>query len=291
MRGPGGERAHGDARVVDGVHPDAIAQEGTAGLALAGVHREDRDGLLREVDEEAPHQLVGEAGLACAAGTRDTQDGHGAILRLLLDLVKEVADPEVLMAVLGLGQGDEAGDRVHVADLHLHAMGRKLLGHVDVAGLDHEVDHALQAHAAAVLGREDLGDAIGFQLGNFGRDDHAAATAEDLDMAGAALAQQVDHVLEVLEVTALVRGEGDALRVLLDRRVHDFGDAAVMAEVDDFDAGGLENPPHDVDGGVVSVEERGGRDEADLVTGLVGRNRKIAAIRGPAGGSFHDYSV
>src|SRR4029079_13409216 len=58
-----------------------------------------------------------------------------------------------------------------------------------------------------------------------------------------------------------VAGDGDALRVLLDRRVDDLGDAAVVAEVDDLGTGGLPQPAHDVDRGVVSVEEGGGGDQ------------------------------
>jgi hypothetical protein len=46
------------------------------------------------------------------------------------------------------------------------------------------------------------------------------------------LLQQVDHVLEVLDVAALVGGDGDALHVLLQRRGDDLLDRAVVAEVD-----------------------------------------------------------
>ena len=53
-------------------------------------------------------------------------------------------------------------------------------------------------------------DAVGVQLLDLGRHDHAAAAAEDLDVRAAALAQQVEHVLEVLDVAALVRRDGDA---------------------------------------------------------------------------------
>ena len=48
-------------------------------------------------------------------------------------------------------------------------------------------------------------DAVRVQLGDLARQDDAAAAAEDLDVLAAALAQQVDHVLEVLDVAALVR--------------------------------------------------------------------------------------
>ena len=43
-----------------------------------------------------------------------------------------------------------------------------------------------------------------------------------------------------------------------------------MAEVDHLGAGGLQDAAHDVDRGVVAVEQRGGGDEAHLVGGFVG---------------------
>ena len=93
------------------------------------------------------------------------------------------------------------------------------------------------------------------QLLDLGRHDHAAAAAEDLDVAAAPLAQQVEHVLEVLEVPALVGRHRDALHVLLERAVDDLVHRAVVAEVDDLGAGRLQDAPHDVDGRVVAVEQ------------------------------------
>ena len=66
--------------------------------------------------------------------------------------------------------------------------------------------------------------------------DDAATAAEDLDVAGALLAQRLDEVLEVLDVAALVGRHGDALHVLLDRGVDDLLDRAVVTEVDDLGA-------------------------------------------------------
>ena len=115
----------------------------------------------------------------------------------------------------------------------------------------------------------DAGDAVVVQFLDFVRDDHAAAAAEYLDVLAAALAQQVDRVLEVFDVAALVGGDGDALHVFLDRRVDDFIDRAIVAEVDDFDAAGLQDAAHDVDRGIMAVEQAGRGDEADFVGGPV----------------------
>jgi hypothetical protein len=43
-----------------------------------------------------------------------------------------------------------------------------------------------------------------------------------------------------------------------------------VAEVDDLRSAGLQDAAHDVDGGIVPVEEAGGGDEADFVVGAVG---------------------
>jgi hypothetical protein len=147
---------------------------------------------------------------------------------------------------------------------------RRALADVDIAALHHVVDHALQAHGLAVLHRVEMRHAVLVQLFHLGRDDHTAAAAEDLDAFAAPGLEQVDHVLEELDVAALVGGHRDALSVFLQRCVHDFIHRAVVAEVDHLDAGGLQDAPHDVDRGVMAVEQRGGGDEAHLVLRLVG---------------------
>jgi hypothetical protein len=108
------------------------------------------------------------------------------------------------------------------------------------------------------------------QLLDLGRHDHAAAAAEELDVGAAAFAQQVDHVLEELDVAALVAGHGDPLHVLLQRGSDDLLDRAVVAEVDHLGAHALQDAPHDVDAGVVAVEQRRRGDEAHLVRRAVG---------------------
>ena len=86
----------------------------------------------------------------------------------------------------------------------------------------HLIDHPLEAEALAVLGREDTGDAVRVQLVDLGGHDHAAAAAEDLDVRAAALAQQVEHVFEELDVPTLVGRDRDAMRVFLQRAADDL---------------------------------------------------------------------
>ena len=79
------------------------------------------------------------------------------------------------------------------------------------------------------------------------------------------LHQQVFHILEELQVAALVGGDGDALYVFLDGAFHDLRHRPVMSQVDDLGTLGLQQPPHDVDRGIVSVEQRRGSDEANFM--------------------------
>ena len=67
-----------------------------------------------------------------------------------------------------------------------------------------------------------------------------------------------------------IGGDGDALHVFLQRGVDDLLHRAVVAEVDHLGAGRLQDAAHDVDRGIVAVEQRGGGDEAHLVLRLVG---------------------
>ncbi len=80
------------------------------------------------------------------------------------------------------------------------------LGRASSRALRDIVDHLDQAQLHAVVGVIDALHAVGLQLGNFIRSDGAATAAKHANMPGAALAQHVHHVLEVLDVAALVAG-------------------------------------------------------------------------------------
>ena len=131
------------------------------------------------------------------------------------------------------------------------------------------VDHALQAHGAAVVGGVDAGDAVVLEVLNLGGQNDAAAAAEEFDVARAPLFEEVVHVLEVLVVAALVAGNGNGLGIFLNGAVHDFLHRAVVAQVDNLRAAALNNAAHDVDGGVVPIKEGGGRDDPDVVFGFI----------------------
>ena len=87
------------------------------------------------------------------------------------------------------------------------------------------------------------------------RCDGAATASEYFYMRCAEFAQAVDHVTEKLVMSALVGTDCDAVGVLLDRRPDDIVDAAVMAEVNHLHALCLNQSSHDIDGGIVTVEQ------------------------------------
>ncbi len=120
-------------------------------------------------------------------------------------------------------------------------------------------------------------DAVSLELGDLSSEDDTPAASIDPDVRAPFGPQPVDEVLEVTEVAALVRGDGDALDVLGYCRVDDLVNRPVVPEVDDLGALRLEQPPDDVYGCVVPVEQARCRDEADGVA---------RDVKGPGGAAM-----
>ncbi len=182
-----------------------------------------------------------------------------------MDLVADVAGKRA-----GLERRDDPRQNPRVAVEQPVQIGGKAGGRVEVGARQHVVDHALKAEPAAIFGRIDARDAVGVELVHLLGDDHAATAAENADVPAAVGAQQVEHVLEVLHVPALIRADGDPLDILLQRRPDDFVDGAVMAEVHDLGAAALKQPTDDVNRCIVAIEQAGGGHEPDRVARLVG---------------------
>ena len=272
-----GKRAHVDPRTADGVHADAVPQERPTGFAARRVAAQHRHPRLPEVVQDAHDQLIGQGGLARAAGAGDADNRHPAAADLRRKLRPQPGQVAVLKRLGHLGGRDQVGHQVLV--VRRERIEREIeAAHGGEVQLPNQVvDHALQPQAGAIFGRVDLGDAIGFEFPDFLRHDHPSPAAEDLDVGNAALAQQVDQVFEEFDVAALVARNGHPLDVLLDGRVHDLLHGAVVAEMDHLDPGVLNDPAHDVDGRVVSVEDRGGRHQPDGVLGFVDFDESVHA--------------
>ena len=250
---------------VERVHADAVAEQRSAALAPRRVDGDDsHPQLVLLVEPEPPQQLVGQRRLARAAGAGDPEDGHAAPARY---------PPQLLQLVFGkrvaLQGGDEPGQRPLVPAEDVLQRRRPIADRVDVAGLDHRVDHPGQSEALPVLRGEDLLDAIGLEFGDLLRDDGPAAAAVDLHVGRAPGPQLVDQVLEVLDVAALIGRHRHALHVLMEAGDQHLIHRTVVAQMDHLGTLRLQDAPHDVDRGVVAVEQAGGRDEPDRVGGRV----------------------
>ena len=140
--------------------------------------------------------------------------------------------------------------------------------HVLVAAHDHLADHPSKAHFLTVFRAENAHAMFG-QRTDFRRYDHAAAAAKHLNVLTTSGLEQIHHVREIFVVPALVRADGDALRILLKCGCHYFVYGSVVAQMDDFGAHALQNAAHDVDRGVVAVKQTGCRYKTHLVYGAV----------------------
>ncbi len=253
--------------MLDGVHADAVTEQRAASSLPRWVDGNDGDlEAVFLIEAEAADQLVGEAGLAGAAGAGDPQS-QGWRDGTFFDRPRQTP----VRGVFQLRDRPRQQPGVAPAQVQVLDLDRTALRQVEIAGGHDIVDHPLQPEPGAILGRIHARHAVSMQFRDLLRHDHAAATAENLDLLAAPCPQQVDHVLEILDVPALVGRDGDALHIFLQRRIDDFLHRAVVAEMDHFGTSGLQDAPHDVDRGVMAVEQRGGGDEAQFVFRLVRR--------------------
>ena len=254
----GAEGAEEDLARVDRVHPDAVAEQRAAAASPGRVDRHDADAeLVLEVEAEPPEQLVGERALPRPPGPGHAEDGHLARGRRASQRLEDRPVEGIL-----LDRGDRPREREPVATDE--GVDRRERGPLGAAGeLHHLLRHPGEPEPRAVLGGEDLRDPPCLELGDLLRDDHPAAAAEHLDPGPAPAGELVDQVGEVLHVAALVRAQGDAVDVLVDGRLDDLCDRAVVPEVHDLAPLALEEPSDQVDRRVVAVEQRGRRDEPD----------------------------
>jgi hypothetical protein len=77
-------------------------------------------------------------------------------------------------------------------------------------------------------------------------------------MGGSTANQEVTQVAKEFHVATLVGGDGDGLHVFFDGGGDDLLSGAVVSEMNYLGTCVLEQPPEDVDGGVVTIEQVGG---------------------------------
>ena len=85
--------------------------------------------------------------------------------------------------------------------------------------------------------------------------------------------QQVEHIFKILHVSTLVGGDGNGLDIFLDGAIDHLLHRAVMAKMNHFGPACLKYPSHDVDGSVMSVEQRGSGHDTDVVLRFINFRR------------------
>ena len=253
------------------IETDAIPQQCAAGFAAGGIDTKDRHLFVREIEEEPPHQLVGQARFA---GTPGAGDAHHRCV---------VPRGHTFGGLCGLPELSPGQGPRQVLESAIH-LDRPLLDR-KIAAFDHLVDHALEAKIATVLRRKDAIDAGRVELFDLRRHDSAAAAAVDANVPQPHLVEALAQVLEKLHMPALVGGDRHPLGVFLQRRRYDFFHAAVVAEVDHLGSGRLHEPAHDADRRVVTVEKRRRSDDPDRIARLIRKNCRVhqsSDLRGAA---------
>ena len=105
----GGQRAHVDSRVADGVHADAIAQQGTAGLAARRVGTDNGHPDIFKIEEHALDKLVGQGRFPGAPRSGDTDDRDVPFGRAGLQFGPQLGQVTVLPGLGLLHGGDQVG--------------------------------------------------------------------------------------------------------------------------------------------------------------------------------------
>ena len=89
---------------------------------------------------------------------------------------------------------------------------------------------------------------------NLCRHNHSTTTAKHLNALATTGFEQINHVFEKLDMPALIRRYGNAVRILLQGGGHDLVDRTIMPKMNHLNSSRLQNAPHDVDGGIMTIE-------------------------------------
>ena len=266
----GGQAPHEHLRTLDRVESDAIPEERAAGTPLRGIHRDNSYPAhrsrtqIRPLSPEPEQQLVEDRALSRSSRTGDPQHGSGRA-----DVLRE-RGPVGAVEPLRLRKADQPGGRAVSAKrivtgeiLEQFAEGGRRAGGAGFGGVPQHVGHdAFDAGHPIVPGGIDPGHPVVFEGGRFLGADHPPAATKDPDVVSPRLPEQIDEVAEELVVPPLVRGHRDGVRIFLERGGGYLSGGPVVPEVNNLGATPLQQSAEHMDRGVVTVKQRGSRDEA-----------------------------
>ena len=266
-RGKGAEE-HAVILRVNGGH--AVAKDGAAGVRVGRIIGQDGDPAGRMLAEKARGQLINQRGFSRPARAGDA-DNEAAALPASRDNARWATRGEIL-----LNQRDGAGEGAITLEFRVGLRRPGIITLDD--GHDVLERRTREKDAVGALAPHDPLIGLG---------DGATTTAEDGDVAVAAVPELVGDLLEEDDVAAVVGRESDDIDVLLDGGPRDGRDRLVVAEVDDLDAMAGELDVDRGDGTVMAVADRHGREDAQ------GDARSPGGVGGAAWveGNGHDRGV
>ena len=249
--------------MVDTIHANSIAQQGATCFSFRWVDGNDGQFFLGEIRQEPAHQLIHQTTFARTAGTGYSQNRGFDRLGLAAQIIQNCF---VLIGVIFCrryqSRDIQFGLYTSIQFLFF-ALKMRTRG---VIGLHHQIiDHALQSHGTSIVGRINPCDAIIHEFFDFFWQNHTATTTKNLDMFGAAGLQQIEHVFEVLVMTALIARHCDGIGIFLNGCFYHLLHTAIVTQVNHLATGGLNDAAHNVDGGIVTIEQAGSRNYPNLV--------------------------
>jgi hypothetical protein len=98
-------------------------------------------------------------------------------------------------------------------------------------------------------------------------------------MPAAILHQQVLHIFKKFNMSTLVTGNGYSLYIFLNSGLNDLFYRAVMSQVNDLSAFALHDAPHDIDRGIMPVEQGGSGNDPDFICGAITHKKWLFSER------------
>ena len=146
---------------------------------------------------------------------------------------------------------------------------------VKLSSLQHVINHALEPHHLTVSWGVNSSDTISFKFTDLPIYDHATTAAKYPNLCSVSFTKHVDHVFEKLGMATLVGTNGDAVGVLLNRRINNFTHRSVVAKVNHLNTRGLKDSSHHVDRRIMTIKQAGCSDKTKPMAHLRDRTNRL----------------